>query len=158
MAKQVSSTYPLRQAGASALEFALVFPVLFTLLYGMVSYAMLFAAQHSLSQAAADGARAAMRFHSTNDASSQAVRNAEACKVAVQGVRWLEPFGGLGLKPCNSASRACGSASNGAALSCVFVQVSYDYLSKPLLPRLPWLVPVPDTLVGEATVQVALQY
>ena len=157
MLQQADSGLPWRQRGASAMEFALVFPVLFTLLYAMVSYALLFAAQHSLSQAAADGARAAMRFHSSNDTASQAVRADEACKVALQGLTWLEHFGGLGIKPCNATSKVCGSAQGNASLNCIFVKISYNYLSKPLLPQLPW-VPMPNTLVGEATVQIALQY
>ncbi|MGQ0699087.1 MAG: TadE/TadG family type IV pilus assembly protein [Panacagrimonas sp.] len=46
-----------RQTGAAALEFALVFPTLFFLLYGMLSYGALMFTQLTVSRAVEDGAR-----------------------------------------------------------------------------------------------------
>jgi hypothetical protein len=63
---------PNRQRGVAALELALVFPVLFLMMYGLLSYGLIFAAQHSLAQSAAEGARAALRFDSLNDAEASA--------------------------------------------------------------------------------------
>lgn len=48
--------------GVAAIEFALIFPVLFLMLYGLITYSMIFAVQHSLNLAAAEGARASIRY------------------------------------------------------------------------------------------------
>ncbi len=48
------------QRGAAALEFALVFPLLFVLFYSIVVYAYLFVLQESLSYAAQESAAAAI--------------------------------------------------------------------------------------------------
>lgn len=43
-----------RNTGVAAIEFALIFPVLFLMLYGLITYSMIFAVQHSLNLAAAE--------------------------------------------------------------------------------------------------------
>lgn len=50
----------LAERGATAIEFALVFPLLFALLYGVVVYAYLFVMQESITYAAQQGASAAV--------------------------------------------------------------------------------------------------
>lgn len=47
------------QAGAAAVEFALVFPVVFLLLYGLISFGALLYTQLAVSRAVSDGAIAA---------------------------------------------------------------------------------------------------
>lgn len=46
------------EAGASAIEFAIVLPVFLTMLFGILAYGIYFGAVHSTSQLAADAARA----------------------------------------------------------------------------------------------------
>lgn len=46
-----------RQRGAAAMEFALVFPVIFLLLYGVMSFGALLYVQIAVSRAVQDGAR-----------------------------------------------------------------------------------------------------
>ncbi|MET5115605.1 TadE family protein, partial [Burkholderia pseudomallei] len=48
---------PLR--AATAIEFAILFPMFFLILDGIITYGMIFAAQQSLTLAATEGARAA---------------------------------------------------------------------------------------------------
>ncbi len=50
-----------RERGAAAVEFALVVPLLLTLVFGIISYGYLLSFRQSLSQAAAEGARASTR-------------------------------------------------------------------------------------------------
>ncbi|TDR90494.1 TadE/TadG family type IV pilus assembly protein [Enterovirga rhinocerotis] len=47
-------------AGASAVEFALVSPILIVMLFGIIAYGLYFAAAHSLQQIAAEAARASV--------------------------------------------------------------------------------------------------
>lgn len=49
-----------RQAGAAAIEFALLFTLFFAIFYALVSYAVAMLLQQSFTHAAAEGARAAV--------------------------------------------------------------------------------------------------
>lgn len=49
---------PRQSSGAAAVEFALVFPVLFAMLYGLISFGDLLFTQITVSRAVQDGARA----------------------------------------------------------------------------------------------------
>lgn len=51
-----------RQRGNIAIEFAIVFLLFFFVFYAIVTYSLIFVAQQSLTLAAAEGARAALRF------------------------------------------------------------------------------------------------
>ena len=148
----------LPQRGVAALELALVFPVLFLMMYGLLSYGLIFAAQHSLAQSAAEGARAALRFDSQND--EEATRTTAACSMAKQGVRWLEQVTGHGIA-CSTQLETAVQCQIPAALAnvvrCVSVSLSYDYAASPILPRLP-LLPTPLRLTGTAVTQIALRY
>ena len=56
--------------GTAAVEFAIVFPVLFAVLYGIVTYSVIFVAQQSLTLAAEEGARAALNYQNAADAAA----------------------------------------------------------------------------------------
>lgn len=146
------------QRGVAALEFALVFPVLFLMMYGLLSYGMILAAQHSLAQSAAEGARADLRFDSANDALT--TRTTAACARAKQGVQWLEQVSGYGVV-CKTQVEPSVSCQLPPTLSnvvhCLSVSLSYDYAAKPIVPRLP-LLPTPQRLTGMAVAQIALTY
>lgn len=49
-----------RQRGAAALEFALIFPILFVIFYAIASYGMTFMLIHAMNNAASEGARSAL--------------------------------------------------------------------------------------------------
>ena len=48
-----------KKKGAAAIEFAIIFPIFFIIFYAVVTYGLIFAAQQTLTLAAAEGARAA---------------------------------------------------------------------------------------------------
>jgi Flp pilus assembly protein TadG len=48
------------ERGTVAIEFALVFPLFMLLLYGLVTYGLIFGVQHAMTAAAENGARAAL--------------------------------------------------------------------------------------------------
>ncbi|MEH3085899.1 MAG: pilus assembly protein [Xylophilus ampelinus] len=156
-----------RQRGIAAVEFALIFPVFFVMLYAIVTYGVILATQQAITLAAAEAGRAALRYPAgaTSSADSIALRRASACGAAQAQLAWLA--GGLGAGCAASASAAGVSVQasacpygTGAGVSCLTVTVRYDYAGNPLLPRLlgALSLPTPDQLVGRAVVQVHPSY
>jgi len=137
-----------REAGSAAVEFALVFPLLFTVLYGIVTYSVLFVAEQSLTLAAEEGARAALNYQSAATvADALAARSSNACSVASQSTGWLGAHA-----QCATQAQSC---SYNSAMDCVQVTLTYDYASHPIVPTLPLLsLALPQTLSSVATVQL----
>ncbi|HTH74574.1 MAG TPA: TadE/TadG family type IV pilus assembly protein [Trinickia sp.] len=137
-----------RAAGSAAVEFALVFPLLFTVLYGIVTYSVLFVAQQSLTLAAEEGARAALNYqNATSVAGALTARSANACSVASQSTQWLRAYA-----LCAAQAQSC---SYNSAMQCVQVTLTYDYARHPIVPKLPLLsLALPRTLSSVATVQL----
>lgn len=145
------------QRGVAAIEFALVFPVFFMLLYGILTYCLIFVAQQSLALAAEEGARAALRY-----AATPAARGTTACAVATQAVGWL---GSANISCTAAVTPTCSVPPAVPAVACVAagaaypikVTVSYPYGTQPLVPFLLGTlmsVAVPATLGSSATVQI----
>lgn len=138
-----------RRRGGAAVEFALVFPLFFALLYGLVNYGLLFALQQSMVVAAEDAARAAVACDPAQDPDDH-----EDCVVdrarATAGIAlaWL---------PSSTQGVILG-ADNGNVLveledappadPSVSVTLTYpNYSSNPLLPPLiSWTVLVPGQI------------
>lgn len=140
-----------RAGGIAALEFAIVTPLMLTLVIGIVYYGMVLALQQVLTLAAEEGARAALRYPSgasaNNAAATQALRVAAASTTA------------LATLPANLRSELQ-SSSPAQAVACatpsgtVCVRVTLTLPTTNILPAVP-LVPVPATLSGSATVQLS---
>lgn len=157
-------TQPSRtwQSGAYAVEYALVFPVLFVLVYGALSLAVVMTMRMSLQHAAEEGARAALRFTAQVDGRRQA-----ASTVAQSQTSWMPgprvvasavcQLGGE-CEPVATATPLAipPSCGNEVATACqVVVAVSYDYAAHPIFPALPGLgLLLPDRLQGRASVLV----
>jgi Flp pilus assembly protein TadG len=100
-----------RELGASAIEFAIVFPLFFGLIYIMVSYGLLFSLQHSITEAAKESARAAVACDPTRTtAEHEACVTSRARATAAAALDWL---------PTSLRDRILG-ASNG------LVEVTFD--------------------------------
>jgi Flp pilus assembly protein TadG len=127
------------QRGVVAIEFALVFlfgflPLLLLTLSGV----MIFAAQETLSLAAAEGARAALHYGTT------AQRQTNACNAAQESMQWLLAFSGQ--SPNCASPPSPGSSYTAIAVStpttcpstpameCITVVASYNYNAYPFLP------------------------
>ncbi|KVT94350.1 pilus assembly protein TadE [Burkholderia ubonensis] len=138
------------QWGATAVEFALVFPLFFVIFYALVSYGLIFAIQQNLTLAATEGARAALNYvPEANGQGAQALQDrASAARRAAQNLtRWLPNV----VVPAPS-SAAC---SYDASMYCVTVTVTYPYAQYPLVPSLPLLgLVLPSALTSTATVQI----
>lgn len=119
------------QTGIVAVEFALIFllgilPLLLLTLTGV----LMFAAQQSLTLAATEGARAALRY------GTPAERSANACNAAQQSMQWLLNFSG-DANPCTSGAIAVSpmaACPSTADAECVTVTTSFDYDAHPFVP------------------------
>lgn len=148
--------------GVAAIEFALIFHILFLMLYGLLTYSLIFAIQHTLSLAAAEGGRAAVRFISNNDLNNLQLRKNAACIAAGNALSWISKKTssevckenlGNGLSVVVE-SKIC-PASNSASVKCIEVNVGYDYKNHPFIPV---LLPVPNKLMGYSFTQFALSF
>jgi Flp pilus assembly protein TadG len=128
------------QRGVVAIEFALVFLFgVLPLLLLTFSGVMIFAAQQSLTLAAAEGARAALHYGTT------AQRATNACNAAQASMQWLLTFSGDATN-CGSPSAPGGASYTAIAVSapaacpstpamnCMTVVASYNYNAHPFMP------------------------
>ncbi|KVD80896.1 pilus assembly protein TadE [Burkholderia sp. ABCPW 14] len=136
------------QRGATAIEFAILFPVFFMVLYGIVTYGMIFAAQQSLTLAATEGARAALNYQvAQTQAAALSLRATAACTAASNLTGWL-----TGATCSTSQNFTC---SYDSTMYCIQVTVTYPYASNPLVPTVALFNAVlPTTLTSQATVQI----
>ncbi|NIE65149.1 TadE family protein [Burkholderia sp. Ax-1719] len=140
------------QRGVAAVEFALAFPLFFTILYAIVMYSMMFLVQHSLTSAAAEGARAALVYqYASSTSAALTSRGSAACTRALAVVSWLTQ-----APTCTPVvSAAPSGCSSNTAMDCVQVTLTYPWGSSPLIPPLPLMGLIsPTSLVGQATVQI----
>lgn len=137
------------QRGVYAVEFAMVFLIFFSLLYGIITYGMLFAFRLGLQNAAEDGARAALRYQD-----SLATRKAVALDVAKKSSDWMPQVVRPVIDPqiCRSEGNDCAPASCGPAWNqrCqVVVTVTANNMQM-LLPPFPSFA-MPAQIIGKAS-------
>lgn len=146
-----------RQKGVTAIEFAILFPVFFMILYGIVMYGMMFVAQQSLTLAAEEGARAALVYQPGNTTAAAALQAralvAQAtCKNALSAVTAISS--GKAKCPVPS-SNPCPSPN--AAMYCMTVTATYqNYNVNAPVPAI-WPITssmLPASLTNVATVQL----
>ncbi len=145
-----------RQQGASAIEFALVFPLFFLIFYAIITYGLILVAQQSVTLAAAEGARAALR-HAEDETTRHA--NVENAAIGTDSVAaWLGQHLQFSSIPDEGSPPApCPYATGANPPHCYTVTVSYPYAQHPLVPLL--LGPlmefaVPTQLSSTAIVQL----
>ncbi|PWF22242.1 TadE/TadG family type IV pilus assembly protein [Corticimicrobacter populi] len=150
------------QSGNYALEYALVFPLLFLAIYTMLSFGMIYTAQQSLNMAAQEGARTLLRWWPDNEPDREAsctawrglattqttapleLRAERARNCSLSHLAWLlRSTGpdGLQIHVCNRSGPLAGptSPSCGAvplAENEVEVLILYPYSRHPIVPEL----------------------
>lgn len=126
--------------GAAAVEFALVVPLLLLILFGIISYGYMLSFRQSISQAAAEGARAA------------AVAPVTANRTAVAFGAIQQVMGAA----CGSAYLVCSTTTPTSCSTCIAVTVTYRYGADPSKVSLPGAgLVMPATLSFTSTVEVA---
>lgn len=147
------------ERGAEMVEFAFVVVLLIALLYGIISYGLILAAQATITQAAADGARAGIVASSTGGSIGPPCTTS-ACTVsegqASTDLGWMGK-GTCGTSgttiTCVSTEQPCASNQNN---ECLTVTVNYNYNASPLFPELPGMgVITPSTISSSNTLQIS---
>jgi hypothetical protein len=148
------------ERGAAVVEFSLVFILFIALLYGIIAFGMMLALKQSVTNAAAEGARAAVGAD-PNDPVEQA-------DVAYQAA--ADRLGWLGDRCCTSAQLPDPSVATLIAHDvvpcdpalpsgdqCMAVSIDYSYADAPLVPamQLPGFgFFFPETISSQAKVQL----
>ncbi|KRF17861.1 hypothetical protein ASG90_05890 [Nocardioides sp. Soil797] len=131
--------------GAAAVEFALVFPILVLILFGIINYSYMFTVRQALTQSSAEGARAGAVVQAADGVTPE-----QAAKNAVNEA--LDGFGfdcGDGELSCATSTAACGG---GNAAQCVTVKVTLTRSAYRLI-DLP-LTPMGDTMTFTSSAEV----
>lgn len=136
------------QRGSSLVELSITITMLLVLLFGIITYGVLLSFKSGMTQAAAQGARAAAVVSWTSAASVAQTATADS----------LPPFG----KNCNAADGdglSCtwnvSPCTQTPSAKCITVEVIYDYKNHPLVPLLPFVgALLPNTLRSNSVAQV----
>jgi len=127
------------------LEFALVIPIFVFVLYGLIAFGMMLSAKQTITNAASEGARAAVGA-TTDPVGAARARVGQA----------MSSYSGYNAQDPNQFSGAVAPCTNNAAASCMTVTVTYDYAAHPLVPPAPGLgLITPSKLSSTAVVQVS---
>lgn len=97
-----------RERGAAAVEFALILPLLLVIVFGIVNFGFMLSDRQAVSQAAAEGARAAAVALSNQEAAGEgAIRDA----LGTQRLSCAGNVCTVDIAPCaNDASKQCATA------------------------------------------------
>jgi hypothetical protein len=128
------------EAGAVALEFALVAVSFFLILFCMLVLGLLFGVNHTLTHAASEGARAALTAPSgeVESAGEEAARTR---------LGWFADS--------TDVTATITECDSDPGLECVVVVATYDHANRPLVPPLPGLgLILPDAMSREAVLQL----
>jgi Flp pilus assembly protein TadG len=147
------------ERGTAALELALVLPIFLLLVYGGLSFGLAMSAKGSITEAAAEGARAAIGASviAADNGSQCAAYTRTAQAQAVQALK------GLGAASTYAVvTPAAGMIAGGACVDSatsgviVTVTVSYPYGTHPTIPKAPGLgLVLPANIVATYSVEVS---
>lgn len=130
-----------RQDGAVVVEFAIIFTLFMMVLWGILSYGMLFAVQQTITHASAEAARASISLDGAD-------AEARATEIVEEQMSWLGGFSdGLSViaeaVPC----------AHDVTLECLSVGVTYNWRDYPVIPPILDVL-TPRTIGSVSTVQL----
>lgn len=129
--------------GSAVLEFALVSVLLLGILYGIITFGLILAVEHSLTGAAAEGARAAVGAADGEEAAVSATATRSA-------IGWLDGW----VEP-GDVSSTVAACDHDPTADCVRVRIDYPYGTRPVLPAFPLVgLLAPDVIRTEAVASV----
>ncbi|GHJ58015.1 hypothetical protein NOK12_05340 [Nocardioides sp. OK12] len=134
-----------RERGAAAVEFALLAVPLLTILMGIIAFGLMLSFRQSISQAAAEGARAAAVAPPGTDFATRKRAAEAAIAAAIPGSH-----------TCGDGVLTCTIPDPGTTGKTVRVAVSYNYDKAPVGPEFPGLgVVMPDSLAFTSEVRIS---
>lgn len=142
------------ERGAAIVEFALIVPVVLLFLFGIITFGLILSFKQGITQAAAEGARAAAVVPHTQ-------AKAAALEASKSGVSGFGKTCNVDALTCDVQIVQCSNTSIVVALptgfaECVRVNVSYDYKAKPLIAPLPFIsAALPDTLASTSIARIS---
>ncbi|WKN49927.1 TadE family protein [Nocardioides sp. Arc9.136] len=140
------------------MEFALVAPLLLMLVFGIISYGYMLSFRQALSQAAAEGARAAAVSTVATSRESDAVKavNEGLRSYGVTCAAGKLVKGSAQVGTCAVSAPASCAGHGTAPPLCLSVTVDYAYRAHPLTPAFPGLGTVlPDRLAYTSSARVS---
>jgi Flp pilus assembly protein TadG len=148
------------EGGAELVEFALIVVLLVALLYGIISYGLVFAFKNGSNSAADDAARAALSAYNFDMTAgdtttvAQAAAQTAATNAVNRDLSWLGSTTCSSSAPTAAAPKQCTSVIGSSSSGPTFTEtVTYDYSGAPLVPILPGLnVITPTTITSTDTV------
>ena len=152
------------QTGAAAVEFALVFPMLFMLIYGVIVYSYLFVLQESLAFAAQEAAEAAVKVDPETGTDAQ--RTLLAQQMAATILNWLpqpqrervlgDSMGSaVSVTHCEPLQPPCPSDSSAVIVKLTFHVATPNYLFPVInVIGIGAVPPMPATLIAIAIARV----
>jgi len=136
--------------GAVVVELALSVVLLCTLLFGIITFGYILSFKQGMTQAAAEGARAAAVLPTGYTAAAETAVN--------RSVTAFDQVCGSGALPALKCEYTLLQAANPNCLApklCLEVKLTYDYEHHPLLPPIPLLGGfLPDTLESTSVTEV----
>jgi Flp pilus assembly protein TadG len=149
------------ERGTAVLEFAIVAVIFLGLVYGAISYGVIFWMKATITHAAEEGARAAIGGVSSDpdpNKTPEGRAKAKVVDVVDKGLpaAYAKYSDGTVASPAGTPPEATvGPCANDPAVSCITVTVTYPYKNYPVLPALPPIFPVlPDQLKSTSVVQL----
>ncbi|MGH3372276.1 MAG: TadE/TadG family type IV pilus assembly protein [Nocardioidaceae bacterium] len=138
------------QRGAALVEFVICSTLFLVLIYGLISFGVIFGVKHTLTSAASEGARAAVGAPLNSGCSTPRCNEIAAAKAKADQVI----DGGLGSRAVHVPTIAPTVATcAGSSHDCITVTVTYPYADHPVLPQ---LVPfLPETLSSTSVVELS---
>lgn len=142
------------ERGAAAVEFALIMPILLLLVFGIISYGYMLSFRQAVSQAAAEGARAAAVAQVAADREGNAL---DAMNEALDSYGVTCADGALMRNgdAVGTCSVDVGDCENDSTVQCATVSIDYDYAENPLLPVPGVGLVLPDHLSYAAVARVS---
>ena len=140
-----------RERGVYAIEFAFVFLIFFSLIYGIICYAVIFTFRSGLQNAAEDGARAALRHETAFNSRCVTAKNVAlarstgwlpvtpAINAEIRGAGTATCPGTLALKQCKDSPADCQIVVTITARGMTQVFPIFTFV-------------MPDVLIGQASV------
>jgi Flp pilus assembly protein TadG len=137
--------------GAAVVEFAFIMTLLFTLIFGIITFGLLLSFKQDMTRAAAEGARAGAVAASGEAAADATAATEEAVR------QFSDRFSSDG---CATAGMTCtpplvGDCSPGSVEQCVTVELIYDYDAEPFIVPVPLISAfLPDTVEARSVARI----